>query len=42
MERALRQPITIFHNPSPRSLGEVVDFYDKRFRIGVTSLERRT
>jgi hypothetical protein len=36
--RAAR-PISI--NGSARSLDEVVDFYDKRFKIGFTSREKR-
>jgi cytochrome c peroxidase len=38
--RGLSSRAPYFHNGSANSLGEVVDFYDKRFRIGLTSQEK--
>jgi cytochrome c peroxidase len=30
-----------FHNGSARSLGDVVDFYDKRFHIGFSARDKQ-
>jgi cytochrome c peroxidase len=38
--RGLSSRAPFFHNGSANSLGEVVDFYNKRFRIGLTSQEK--
>jgi cytochrome c peroxidase len=38
--RGLSSRAPYFHNGSANSLGEVADFYDKRFRIGLTSQEK--
>lgn len=38
--RALAARAPYFHNGSAATLADVVDFYDKRFNIGLTSQER--
>lgn len=38
--RGLAARAPYFHNGSAGSLGDVIDFYDKRFNIGFTSQEK--
>ena len=38
--RGLASRAPYFHNGSARSLDDVVNFYDKRFKIGFTSQEK--
>jgi cytochrome c peroxidase len=39
--RGLASRAPYFHNGSANSLGDVLDFYDKRFSIGLTPLEKK-
>jgi cytochrome c peroxidase len=39
--RGLSSRAPYFHNGSARSLGDVLDFYDKRFNIGLTEQEKQ-
>ena len=39
--RGLSSRAPYFHNGSANSLGDVLDFYDKRFSIGLTPQEKK-
>ncbi len=39
--RGLASRAPYFHNGSANSLGDVLDFYDKRFKVGFTAQEKQ-